>query len=260
MKVELILGDCLEKMKDIPDRSIDLVLADPPYGNIAQSWDSIIPFEPMWKELLRVVKERGTICLFGTEPFSSSLRLSNIEHFKYDWIWQKTLPSGFLNAKNKPLKEHEIISVFSLGTTANGSKRKMFYYPQMKEGYKPYKKKQVNDPRVGYVAAGNRTPYLDTFSESKKGERYPTTILKYSNNNHGSKHPTQKPVELLEYIIRTYTLEGETVLDFVFGSGSTGIACVNTNRNFIGIELDEIYFNIAKERIEKAQAEVKPLF
>jgi len=169
------------------------------------------------------------------------------------------MASGFLNSKNKPLKEHEIISVFSKYTTANGSKRKMKYFPQMKEGYKPYKKFQKNDPRVGYVDAGNRTPYKDVYVESG-GERYPTTVLKFSNGNNKSRHPTQKPVDLLEYLIRTYTEEGEVVLDCFMGSGSTGVACVNTNRDFIGIEIEEKYFQVSQERIAEAQNIIKPLF
>ena len=236
--VNLILGDCLTEMQNIPDGSVDMILCDPPYGITACKWDSIIPFEPMWEQLNRIIKPNGAICLFGSEPFSSALRMSNIKNFKYDWIWEKTLASNFSLCKKQPNKKHEIISVFY--------KLQPTYNPQMETG-KPYKDK-----------ARKRTVSVHGGKESIKspicnnGTRYPSSVQKFSNGNNGNVHPTQKPVPLLEYLIRTYTNEGETVLDFTMGSGSTGVACIHTGRNFIGIELDEKYFNIAKERIDKS--------
>ena len=233
--VTLWHGDCLELMKNIPDGSVDLVLTDPPYGTTACKWDSVIPFEPMWEELNRIIKPNGAICLFGSEPFSSALRMSNIKYFKYDWIWEKEQGANFMLCKYQPYKVHEIVSVFSKSTHN--------YFPQMTDG-KPY------ISRIG--TSGDITGNIKKIQTKNDGKRYPRSIQKFCTDKNKSKHPTQKPVALLEYLIRTYTNEGETVLDFTMGSGSTGVACVNTNRHFIGIELDEGYFNIAKERIEKA--------
>jgi site-specific DNA-methyltransferase (adenine-specific) len=232
--IELWQGDCLELMKNIPDGSVDLVLTDPPYGTTACKWDSVIPFEPMWEQLNRIIKPNGAICIFGSEPFSSALRMSNIKHYKYDWIWQKSNVMGFLNAKKRPLKETENISVFN----------SKVYYPQGLE---------INEK--GKNIRGKQTETLGKYELTNKSEykNYPRTILQFKSER--GCHPTQKPIALLEYLIRTYTNEGETVLDFTMGSGSTGVACVNTNRNFIGIELDEGYFNIAKNRIEEAYAD-----
>ena len=243
-KIDLRQGDCLELMKDIPDGSIDAIITDPPYGTTACKWDSAIPFEPMWAELKRIIKPNGAIVLFGSEPFSSALRMSNIKQYKYDWVWEKSRPVGIFNAKLKPLRSHELISVFSDGVTANGSSRNMKYYPigVCKGGIK------TNNPKNGieYAIKG----YRESLPENHitHGSNYPRDVLKFSSESK-TQHPTQKPVALLEYLIKTYTQEGETVLDFTMGSGSTGVACKNLNRNFIGIELDETYFNIAKERI-----------
>lgn len=239
-KFELWQGDCLELMKNILDGSVDLVLTDPPYGTTACKWDSVIPFEPMWEQLNRIIKPNGAICLFGIEPFSSALRMSNIKHFKYDWIWDKKNTSGFLNAKKKPLSRHEVISVFSK------SKLGIFTYnPIMRKG-KMQKKGSFHKKSSDCYS---KHESVVSFND----EYYPTSILDvgtvYRNKN---VHPTQKPVALLEYLIKTYTNDGETVLDFTMGSGSTGVACVNTNRRFIGIELDDGYFEIAKNRIEEA--------
>ncbi len=241
--VQLMQGDCLELMKQIPDGSVDLVLTDPPYGTTACKWDSVIPFEPMWKQLERIIKPNGAILLFGSEPFSSALRMSNIKRYKYDWIWEKTVASNFALCKKQPFKRHENISVFY--------QKQPTYNPQMVQG-KPYKDKRTLGKRnasVGTNANVVRKPI------NNSGTRYPSSVQKFSNGNNKNFHPTQKPVDLLEYLIRTYTHEDETVLDFTMGSGSTGVACVNTNRNFIGIELDENYFNIACERISLAQKE-----
>ena len=240
-KFELWHGDCLELMKNIPDGSVDLVLTDPPYGTTACKWDSVIPFEPMWEQLNRIIKPNGAICLFGSEPFSSALRMSNIKNFKYDWIWDKHNTNGFLNAKKRPLKRHEVISVFSIGVP--------IYIPQMEERGNPRQKGSYNKKKGNGDMVYGRFENISTINNSY----YPTDILSFSNaKQKGKVHPTQKPVALLEYLIRTYTNEGETVLDFTAGSGSTGVACVNTGRHFIGIELDEGYFNIAKKRIEEA--------
>lgn len=210
-------------------------------GTTACKWDSVIPFEPMWEQLNRIIKPNGAIVLFGSEPFSSALRMSNIKNYKYDWVWEKSRATDFVNANNKPMKKHENISVFSLGTTANKSLRKMNYFPQgLIESEKKIK-------RTSRGFQGERPNQKDEYIS--KFTNYPTSILEF-NSEGKTVHPTQKPVALLEYLIKTYTLEGETVLDFTMGSGSTGVACLNTNRNFIGIELDEGYFEIAKERIE----------
>ena len=233
--IDLRQGDCLEVMKDIPDKSIDMILCDLPYGTTACKWDTVIPFEPLWEQYNRIIKDNGAIVLFGSEPFSSHLRLSNIKNYKYDWIWEKDNGTGFLNAKKMPLKKHENILVFY--------KKLPTYNPQMRTGFKPYKCKQGrHSTNYGLYEQGHIT--------ESNGERYPIDIIEFKKDS--GLHPTQKPVALLEYLIKTYTNEGDVVLDNCMGSGSTGVACVNTNRDFIGIELDENYFKIAKERIENA--------
>jgi site-specific DNA-methyltransferase (adenine-specific) len=234
-----MLGDCLERMKEIPDKSVDMVLTDPPYGTTQNKWDSVVTLSVLWEEIGRISKDSAAILLFGMEPFSSSLRLSNLKMFRYDWIWEKTKAGQFLNAKRKPLEAHEVVSVFY--------KNFPKYTPQMGQG-KPYIKKAVTDGDGDCYGKFQRTGSVN----SNKGTRFPRTVLKFSNPNNNSLHPTQKPVDLLEYLVKTYTLENETVLDFTMGSGSTGVACKNLNRNFIGIERDEKYFDIAKNRIENA--------
>lgn len=237
-KIQLINADCLEAMKDIHDGSIDMVLTDPPYGTTACKWDSIIPLEPMWKQLKRIIKPSGAIVLFGQEPFSSYLRISNIRGYKYDWVWDKVKQGAFATAKFAPLKQHEIISVFS----KDG--RKTQYNPQMVK---------LEKSRTGkiYASSGSASVKYNDGVERVYTEKYPKTIITHSNASQvGKVHPTQKPVALMEYLIKTYTHEGETVLDFTMGSGTAGVACKNLDRNFIGIELDETYFNLAKERIE----------
>ena len=237
--VSLYNGDCLKLIKDVPSGSIDLILTDPPYGTTNCKWDIIIPFEPMWQQIKRIIKPNGAICLFGSEPFSSALRMSNIKDFKYDWYWQKTTPTGFLNAKKQPLRNIETISVFY--------SKQPTYNPQKTYGHK--RKVSLAKHKQNCKKAEEYNDYgLASYDST---ERYPTQILQFKTDRQKSAlHPTQKPVALLEYLIKTYTNEGETVLDFTMGSGSTGVACVNTHRNFIGIELDEGYFQIAKERIE----------
>lgn len=236
--MKLLHGDCLELMKQIEDKSIDMILCDLPYGTTACKWDSIIPFDKLWEQYERITKDNGAIVLFGSEPFSSQLRMSNLKMYRYDWIWQKTVASNFALSKKQPQKKHENIMVFY--------KKQPTYNPQMEKG-KVYIDKRSNGTRnvvVGAESNFKRQPIKN------EGTRYPSSIQKFSNGNNKNVHPTQKPVALLEYLIKTYTNKGETVLDNCMGSGSTGVACVNTNRNFIGIELDENYFNIAKERIK----------
>ena len=241
VNIELKQGDCLELMKDILDGSVDLVLTDPPYGTTACKWDSVIPFEPMWEQLNRIIKPNGAICLFGNEPFTSCLICSNINGFKYRWDWNKKIPSGMGYAKYRPMQQTEDICVFSKG----GEKTK--YNPQFTKREKPIKSGGNSIQARVY----NNFKCMEDGKEYKKTYDYknPVTLIEFDKVRKGALHPTQKPVPLLEYLIRTYTNEGETVLDFTMGSGSTGVACVNTNRNFIGIELDENYFKIAKERI-----------
>ena len=239
---KLILGDCLEKMKDIPDGSIDLVLTDPPYGTTACKWDSVIPFEPMWAHLKRVRKAKVAIVLFGSEPFSSILRVSNLKEFKYDWIWDKKKPGAFAIAKFRPLIKTENISVF-----ANG-----------KHNYYPIKEPQKKRTGKIYKSSDSASVKYNDGKNRIYTEKYPKNVIEISNaNQRGKVHPTQKPVKLMEYLIKTYTNEGETVLDFTMGSGTTGVACINTDREFIGIEKDEKYFEIAKQRIQDALKEKK---
>lgn len=234
-----MLGDCLERMKEIPDGSVNMILTDPPYGTTACKWDSIIPLEPMWEQLKRVVKPNGAIVITGSEPFSSFLRVSNISQYKYDWIWNKVLHSNPLIAKKQPLSAHETISVFY--------KKQTTYNPQMESGDKTLLR---GGDKVHLASTKGITPH--TISKNKSGKRYPKKIITIANTKRTGLHPTQKPVALMEYLIKTYTNEGDRVLDFTMGSGSTGVAAKNLNRKFIGIELDEMYFNIAKQRIADA--------
>jgi len=238
MKIDLWQGDCLELMKNIPDGSVDFILTDPPYGTTACKWDTVIPFEPMWAELKRIIKPNGAIALFGSEPFSTTLRASNLEMYKYDWYWNKKFGGNFVQAKRMPLKNIEMVSVFSK------SKKLPVYYPQMTKREKPIKQGGIKTSEAIPVKNNSKTHNKKIYDK-----KYPLTLLDYPKNLGRTKHPTEKPVSLISYLIRTYTLEGETVLDFTMGSGSTGCAAKNLNRNFIGIELDQNYFEIAKERI-----------
>jgi len=241
MTSRLILGDCLDVMRDIPDGSVDMVLADPPYGTTACKWDSVIPFAPMWEQLKRVTKRNGAIVLTASQPFTSALVMSNVKMFKQELTWVKNKSSGHLNAKIRHMTKHENVLLFGQGKTP--------YIPQKTTGHAPSNTAVNRKPTNVY---GSQVP--TAYGGSK--ERYPTTLLDFPVvNNDGSKdggrcHPTQKPVALMEYLIRTYTNEGETVLDFTMGSGTTGVAAKNLNRDFIGIEMDETYFNIAKARID----------
>jgi len=241
--IDLRLGDCLEVMKDIPSGSIDAIITDPPYGTTACKWDSVIPFEPMWEQLNRIIKPNGAIVLFGSEPFSSALRMSNIKNYKYDWVWNKSKANGFFNVKKMPLKNIECISVFY--------KKQCKYNPQgTKKCDKIIKTRQGAKVGKHKSAHNGGKIKVDTFRQTT--ENYPNQSLYFKKPNK-TQHPTQKPVLLMEYLIKTYTNENELVLDFTMGSGSTGVACKNLNRNFIGIEQDQKYFNIAEQRIKETK-------
>ena len=242
---KLLRGDCLELMKDIPDKSIDMILCDLPYGTTKCKWDVILPFNNLWEQYNRIVKENGAIILFGTEPFSSELRLSNKSDYKYDIYWVKEKPTNFMQVKKRVGKLTENICVFY--------KKQCTYNPQMVKhnGKKVTNKPSERNAKFKSVVASD-SPTLSIKPYEDTGYRYPCDILNINREKLGSTvHPTQKPVELLEWLIKTYTQEGEIVLDNCMGSGSTGVAALNLHRKFIGIELDENYFNIAKERIEK---------
>lgn len=236
--INLFHGDCLEVMKEFPDGSLDMILCDLPYGTTQNKWDSVIPFDKLWEQYERTIKDNGAIVLFAQTPFDKVLGASNLKLLKYEWIWDKKLGTGHLNAKKMPLKRHENILVFY--------KKLPTYNPQMTKG-DSYNKGMVHGKSSNY---GKQ---CEVVIKNVTGERYPTSILEYTNANRQNRlHPTQKPVELLEYLIKTYTNEGELVLDNCMGSGSTGVACINTRRRFIGIELDENYFEIAENRLKEA--------
>lgn len=237
MNIELINGDCLELMTEIPDGSIDMILCDLPYGTTACKWDTVIPFEPLWEQYNRVIKDNGAIVLTASQPFTSALVMSNPRWFKYALVWDKVNASSGLHAKIQPLRSHEEVLVFGKG--------RLTYNPQMTKAEKVRVDKAREIPN-GEAFNGKVTKRI----YNNRGMKYPKSILTISNaSQKGKVHPTQKPVALCEYLIKTYTNEGETVLDNCMGSGSTGVACKNLNRNFIGIELDDGYFNIAKDRI-----------
>jgi len=243
--INLMHGDCLAEMKNIPDKSVDMVLADVPYGTTACKWDVVIPFDLMWIELKRITKDNGAICLFGSEPFSSHLRLSNLKMFKYDWIWDKKRVTGHLNAKKRPMVQHELIHVFY--------SQQCNYLPVIHSNKLKRDFRGVLKPIDKTEVYGKTKQIIQT---AAPGKSYPRSIIEQTavvgNSSEKVAHPTQKPVALLEYLIKTYTLENETVLDFTMGSGSTGVACKNMNRKFIGIEKDENYFKIAQKRINEA--------
>lgn len=245
--VQLMMGDCLEQMKSIPDASVDMVLCDLPYGTTRCAWDSIIPFEDLWAEYGRLTKKGGAIVLTASQPFTTVMIASNMKNFAHSWVWNKRFAANFVQAKRQPLKDHEDVVVFSIdGKQPN-------YYPQMVKRDKPIAKGGNSQSSAIPIAI---TEASKAFGESGKSYdmKNPTTVgsLEFSVRDGRGLHPTQKPVALMEYLIRTYTNEGMTVLDNCMGSGTTGVACVNTGRSFIGIEMDEKYFNIAKERINKS--------
>ena len=238
-KYSLLLGDCLERMKEIPSGSVDLILTDPPYGTTACKWDTVIDFTLMWEQLKRIIKPNGAIVLFGSEPFSSLLRCSNLGMFKYDWIWEKTRPSNPMVSKIRPLSYHENISVFY--------NKQPCYNPQKTLG-KVNNGQGVKIREKFSLSNGIRTNYVNDVNTKLK---FPRSVIKFDRGTL-QQHPTQKPVALLEYLIKTYTNENETVLDFTFGSCSTGVACLNTNRRFIGVEMEEKYFDIGVNRMQES--------
>jgi site-specific DNA-methyltransferase (adenine-specific) len=245
----LIKGNCLDKMKEIESGSIDMILTDPPYGTTACKWDSVIPFKPMWEQLERVTKKNGAIVFTASQPFTSLLVMSNLDMFKYTWVYKKRCASNFAQARYAPMKEHEDVLVFAKG--------KVNYYPIKEE------RQGGGSKRVKHLFSDATRHKTGKFVGAMSGDynkkadelRYPSSIQEFNNRASGDRgmHPTQKPVALMEYLIKTYTNENETVLDFTMGSGTTGVACKNLNRNFIGIELDQDYFEIAKKRICKTE-------
>ena len=237
---QLMFGDCLERMKEIPSGSVDLILTDPPYGTTQNKWDSVINLEDMWKEVWRVLKPNGACVLFSAQPYTSILVASQIKFYKYEWVWVKNLKTGNLNARRMPMGGHETLQVFyKKPPTYNPQKRKRT--TEVKSGNK------FNSKTTNY--GSQKEEYLDRQSDEISPD---TALLQFKcvHNSSGKVHPTQKPVDLLEYLIKTYTNEGETVLDFTAGSFSTGVASLNTNRKFLGIEMEEKYFNIGVNRIE----------
>lgn len=241
MAVRLYHGDCLEIMKGLLDASVDAVIADPPYGTTQAPWDSVIPFVPMWEHLRRVTRPNAAIVLFAAQPFTSALVMSNPREFRYEWTWDKANPSGHLNAKRRPLHRHEHIEVFSQGQPP--------YYPQMRTGVLRRKGSLKQDSDC-YGAQRGSVTISDQY--------YPTSILPFSNAHKAVKrHPNEKPVALLAYLIRTYTRPGDVVLDFCFGSGNSGVAALNEGREYIGIERDPGYYAAAVPYIAAAQS---PLF
>lgn len=232
MTVQLMHGDCLELMAQIPDGSVDMVLCDLPYGTTQNKWDSVIPFAPLWAHYKRICK--GAIVLTATQPFTSALVSSNSRDFRYELVWEKSSVTGHLNARRRPMRTHEDVLVFSDFAPP--------YFPQDLKPYGKTEKRGNNGANFGKSGTENHQEFTN----------YPRSIIRIANDSK-TVHPTQKPVALMEYLIRTYTNEGETVLDNCMGSGTTGVGCVNTNRNFIGIEQDTKYFGVAKQRIEAAQ-------
>jgi site-specific DNA-methyltransferase (adenine-specific) len=240
IKMRLILGDCIQQMASLEDASADLILTDPPYGTTRISWDSIIPLEPMWNQLNRIIKPNGAIALFAGEPFTSVLISSNLRGFKYRWTWDKQIPSGMMYARFRPMQQSEDIVIFS----RNGQRTN--YFPIMVKRDKPIR------GRINSRSVGGNTDNIKTIRKTVKTytHKNPTTLLRFPPVPRGKGlHPTQKPVPLLEYLIKTYTQPGGTVLDFTMGSGSTGVAALRTGREFIGIELDENYFQLAEKRL-----------
>lgn len=240
MSIDIKLGDCLQQMQNIPDHSIDLILCDLPYGTTKCFWDVVIPFDKLWDQYKRVLKENGVVLLFGQEPFSSLLRCSNLNMYKYDIYWEKERLTNIMQVKNRVGKTVETISVFY--------KKQPTYNPQMVEYNGPKRGNKVKNGKLGVLVDDSNSKKVKEYHDN--GYRYPTQVWKFKRDTLTSNlHPTQKPVALLEQLIKTFTNENDTVLDNCMGSGSTGVACINTNRNFIGIELDENYYKIAKRRL-----------
>ena len=239
---QLLFGECLDKLTEISDDSVDMIMADLPYGTTACKWDSIIPLEPLWKELKRVTTDNSAMVFTAQQPFTTALAASNLNDFRYEWIWEKPQGTNPMNAKVMPLKSHENILVFY--------KKKPVYNPQMWYST-PYTGFSSDESKIGEVYGSAKSKHRD----NPDGSRYPKTVQKFKQEK--GYHPTQKPVALMEYLIKTYTNEGDTVLDPTMGSGTTGVACVNTNRNFIGIERDEKYYEMAKSRIDESIGIIK---
>ena len=242
--IDLRQGDCLELMKDIPNGSVDMILADLPYGTTASAWDKIIDSKKLWQQYERVIKDNGAIVLFASGLFTNKLINSNDKIYRYKWVWFKTKRGNFVNAKNRPMTAYEEICIFSKGVTANGNGNKMKYYPQ---GLKPIHKVNKDAGSRFGTMAGKRPSHQEVTIQ--EWANYPFDVLQFESVGKPI-HPTQKPVSLFEYLIKTYTNEGDLVLDNCMGSGTTGVACKNLNRNFIGMELDPDYFEIAKKRID----------
>lgn len=238
-------GDCLELMKKIPDESIDMILCDLPYGTTKNKWDSLVDLDLLWNQYKRIIKLNGCIALFAQQPFASVLGNSNLEMLKYEWVWEKPMATGRLNCNFAPMKAHELILIFSKSAASyvKDKRKAMNYNPQMEEG-KPYKAVS------GRASTNYDTKWSKETTTINKGTRFPRDVKVFKHDK-DKFHPTQKPVALLEYLIKTYTNENDVVLDNCMGSGSTGVACMNTNRKFIGFELDEGYYDIAKKRIEE---------
>ena len=243
-------GDCLDVLRTLPDASVDAVITDPPYGTTACKWDTVIPFAPMWEGIKRVLKPRGACVLFSSQPFTSALVMSNPKWFKYEWVWEKTIAGDFLNGNNKPLKAHENILCFSDGTVANKSPNLMRYYPQIDTNQPAWRR--INGIEKNNAYRIDRRNKLTEGDIRGRDGRMPRSVIRFPNPNHQNTHPTQKPLTLLQYLVKTYTDAGDVVLDFTMGSGTTGHACVNLGRSFIGIEQDAGYFAIAEKRLADA--------
>lgn len=245
----LFWADCFDVFPSIPDKSVDAIIADLPYGTTSCKWDSILPFDKLWMEYERIIKPNGAIVLTASQPFTSALVMSNPKLFKYQWVWVKTKKTGFTNGKNRPLSQHEDILVFSKANVANGSKVMMKYNPQ---GLQPLGKVRKGDKNKSTGDTNGQKYYRPSQSKDYVQEftNYPTTVLSVASEGK-TMHPTQKPVELMEYIIRTYTDENDIVLDNTMGSGTTGLACLKTNRQFIGIEKEKQYYDVAVRRMSE---------
>ena len=245
-------GDCLELMKDIPDKSMDAIICDLPYGTTTCKWDSVIPFEPLWKQYKRIIKDNGAIVLFGSQPFTSALIGSNYEWFKYEWIWKKNTGSNFLQANYQPIKRHENICIFSKANASYSKNNfKMNYYPILDEDGVVYSERKNQSIDVGLKSWKNRMSDNYEFKRNKNKGTFPFTVLEYKNVINKKLHPTQKPLELIKYLVKTYTNENDWVLDNTCGSNTTGVACYDLNRNYIGIEKDKDIYEVAKKRVEK---------
>ena len=244
-----MFGDCLERLKEIPDKSVDLILTDPPYGVTYHGWDKALNISKVWPIINNKIKDKSVTCLFCLDKFSASLKLSNTKMYRYEWIWEKPNGSNFSNCKLQPMKVHEHIIIFSHAAAVASKGNEINYYPQMEIG-KPYSTKRGD---AGLYQYNHKC--FDNHKTINSGTRYPRSIIKFNQDK--GKHPTQKPVALLRYLIKTYTLENETVLDFTMGSGSTGVASLIEKRNFIGIENNKEYFKLASNRIKDYKSEIK---